>query len=148
MSDAKTNSDEYAILDLIHRQAARLSWSDDKAADWHGFADAFLPGAPMIASSRPPRPQSVDAFLERMKGLAAGELQTFQERALGSEVHIFGNVAVALVASETVENGSGINRDVSGYLLIKDGERWMIAAQAWDKERPDRPIPASLRTTS
>ena len=148
MSDAKTNSDENAILNLIRRQAARLSWTHDKAADWHGFADAFLPGAPMIASSRPPRPQPVGAFLERMKALAAGELRTFQEKALGGEVHIFGNVAVALVASETLENGSGINRDVSGYLLIKDGERWMIAAQAWDKEKPDRPIPASLRAAS
>lgn len=145
MSHANTKADEIAIREMIHRQAARLSWTHDKAADWHSFADAFLPGAPMIASSRPPRLQSVDVFLERMKGLASGTLQTFQERALGSEVHIFGNVAVALVASETLENGSGINRDVSGYLLIKNGERWMIAAQAWDKEKPDQPIPAPLR---
>ena len=79
-----------------------------------------------------------------MKSLSGSTLHDFQERALGGEIRIFGNVAVALVAGETRENGTDVNRDVSGYLLIKEGGRWLIAAQAWDKESPDRPIPKTM----
>jgi hypothetical protein len=98
----------------------------------------------MIASRRPAQAQTVATFLDRMKGLAASTLPGFEERALGGYVHVFGNIAVALVAGETRENAAEVNRDVSGYLLIKDGGRWKIAAQAWDKERPDLSIPKAM----
>jgi hypothetical protein len=144
MASANVSADEAAIRELISRQAARLSWARGREADWQGFADAFQAGAPMIPSSRPARPHSVGSFLDRMKSLAASTLPDFQERALGGEIRVFGNVAVALVAGETRENGTDVNRDVSGYLLIKEGGRWLIAAQAWDKESPDRPIPKTM----
>ena len=136
--------DEKAIRDLIESQAAQLSWSAQRAANWLGFADGFAAGAPMIASARPARLQSVAQFVERMKDLAGGSLRTFGERVLGGRILIFGNVAVALFAGETRENETEINRDVSGYLLIKDQGRWRIAAQAWDKERPGHPIPKAM----
>jgi len=137
-------SDEAAIREVIGRQAARLSWSRGSEADWEGFTNSFFPGAPMIASRRPAQPQTVASFVERMKSLAASALQDFQERALGGEIRVFGNVAVALVAGETLENRTEANRDVSGYLLIKDGGQWMIVAQAWDKEKADLPIPKEM----
>lgn len=30
------------------------------------------------------------------------------------------------------ENRETVTRDVSGFLLVKDGDTWRIAAQAWD----------------
>jgi hypothetical protein len=38
-----------------------------------------------------------------------------------------------------------VNHDVSGYLLLKDGGKWRIAAHAWDKASDQRPIPEDLR---
>jgi hypothetical protein len=37
-----------------------------------------------------------------------------------------------------------VTRDVSGFLLIRDGGEWRIAGQAWDLETPDKGIPADL----
>jgi hypothetical protein len=139
-----TNDDISAIRELIRTQARRLSWAENRPADWDGFRSGFHPAAHMIASARPARPQSVDEFLGRMKDLSQGSLRSFAEKALGGKVFVFGNIAVALVAGETIENGRETNRDVSGYLLVKEDGRWRIAAQAWDKERPEQKIPPTM----
>ncbi len=144
MPEQTTKDDENAIRELIREQARRLSWKEDRPADWDGFKSGFHAAAFMIASSRPARPQSVDEFLGRMKGLSQGSLRSFAEKAQNGAVHVFGNVAVALVAGETLENGQELNRDVSGYLLVKEDGRWRIAAQAWDKEKPDQKIPPAM----
>ncbi len=60
-------------------------------------------------------------------------------------VLVFGNVAVVLAASELVENGTEVNHDVSGYLLVKDEGEWRIAAHAWDKATDEMPVPVHLR---
>jgi hypothetical protein len=70
---------------------------------------------------------------------------SFEEKALGMQVLAFGNVAVVLAASEMLENGTDVNHDVSGYLLLKDEGRWRIAAHAWDKASEQRPVPEELR---
>ena len=63
---------------------------------------------------------------------------------LGTEVHVFGNVAVAVAACEMIENGGQANRGVEMLLLVKDEGAWRIVSQAWDAESPAKPIPAYL----
>jgi hypothetical protein len=138
------DSDEIAIRELIRAQAKRLSWTRDTPADWDAFKSGYLPTALMIASARPARTQTVDEFLARMKVLSTGSLRSFAETALNGDVHVFGNVAVAIIAGETLENESERNRDVSGYLFVKDGDGWRIVAQAWDKETAERRIPPAM----
>ena len=58
---------------------------------------------------------------------------------------MFGNVAVVLAASEMLENGTEVNHDVSGYLLVKDDSVWRIAAHAWDKATEEMPVLKHLR---
>ena len=82
-----------------------------------------------------------------MNGVAKGALRSFEEKTLGMQVLVFGNVAVVLAASQMLENGTDVNHDVSGYLLVKDEGTWRIAAQAWDHASEQRPIPAHLRHT-
>jgi hypothetical protein len=94
------SSDVAAIEALIARQFASLNWSPGETADWAGFQADFLPGAVLYPSARPPAPISVDMFVGRMKGLAATTLQSFEETLLGSEVLVFGNVAVAIAACQ------------------------------------------------
>ena len=64
-------ADIRAIEALIIRQFQTLSWNAERPGDWEGFAADFVSGAPLYAGARPAKPQSVDAFVERMKGLAA-----------------------------------------------------------------------------
>ena len=79
-----------------------------------------------------------------MKGLAATKLRSFKETVLGTEVHVFGNIAVALAACEITENDAEVNRGVEALLLIKHGGAWQIVSQAWDTESDTQPIPAHL----
>ena len=57
----------------------------------------------------------------------------------------FENIAVVPAPSQMLGNGTEVNHDVSGYLLVKDQGKWRIAAHAWDKATNDRPVPEHLR---
>jgi len=129
---------------LIARQFASLAWAPGRAADWDGFARDFLAGAALVQSPRPAQPRTVQQFVERQQGLARGSLRSYGQRLLGTQVRVFGNIAVALAAGEMEENGAIIARNVAALVLVKDGEDWKIAGQAWDRASADRPVPADL----
>ena len=88
--------------------------------------------------------QSVNAFIERLSGLAETKLRSFHEKVLGTEVRVFGNVAVAIAACETVENETEVSRGVEMLLLVKDADQWRIAGQAWDSESDQVKVPSYL----
>jgi hypothetical protein len=136
--------DVRAIEALVARQFASLSWGPDKPAGWEVFAADFLPEASLYPAARPAKRQAVQAFVERMRGLAETKLRTFEEAVLGIEVRVFGNVAVAVAACETTENKADVNRGVEMLLLVKDEGAWWIASQAWDTEGPSRQVPEHL----
>ena len=147
MGSAQLSSTEDidTIADLIHSQFAALNWGDGREADWSMFRSGFLDEASLFPAARPARPQSVQAFIDRMFRLSSdGTLVTFSEQPLGVDIRVFGNIAVALAGCEMLENEVYITRDVSAFLLVKDNFRWQIAAQAWDFESERAPIPPSL----
>ena len=141
MTNSGPQADIDAIRALIARQFESLCWQQGQPAAWDKFAGDFLAGAPLYPAARPAKALSVSAFLERMQALSNGALRSFHERVVGTEVHVFGKVAVAIAACETLENGSERNHSVEMLLLVKDGADWKIAAQAWDKVTPDNPLP-------
>lgn len=146
MTAPDESADVRAIETLIDDQfRSGLQWTPTTPSDWATFATGFLPDASLFPAARPVRRQTVDAFITRMSGLAQDKLRSFEETMLGADILVFGNVAVALSASEMVENGTEVNRDVTGFLLVKDEGKWRIAAQAWDHERKETPIPEHLR---
>jgi hypothetical protein len=71
-------------------------------------------------------------------------VRSFAEAVLGTEVPVFGNIAVALAACEMTGNDRDTNRGVEAKLLIKDEGVWRIVSQAWDVESESKPIPAHL----
>ncbi|MGM0585080.1 MAG: nuclear transport factor 2 family protein [Pseudomonadota bacterium] len=135
------SGDAAEIRALIARQFASVSWTRDRPADWAAFADDFLPGASLVPAARPAAPKSVEAFVERMKRVAAENLDSLEETALGAEVRVFGNVAVAMAVCGMSENGAAPERGVEAILLVKDAGRWRIAGQAWDMEARDKAVP-------
>jgi len=145
MDMRKNSEDEQAIRELIGAHFSGLKWNPATQADWASFSADFLPEATLFPAARPVQAKTLEAFIERMKAVAKGPLRTFEERTLGMQILAFGNVAVVLAASEMVENGSEVNHDVSGYLLVKSDGTWRIAAHAWDHATEQNPVPAQLR---
>jgi hypothetical protein len=138
------SDDTRAIQALIGGHFQGLRWSENASADWETFRSDFLPDASLFPAARPVCRQTLDAFIVRMTGVAQGTLRSFEEETLGMHVLLFGNVAVVLAASRMLENGTDVNQDVSGYLLVKSEGAWRIAAHAWDHATEQSPVPESL----
>jgi hypothetical protein len=136
--------DVQAIEAVIARQFASLSWTPGTSADWDQFVADFFPEASLYPAARPAKRQSIEAFTERMKGLEGTKLRSFEEAVLGTEISVFGTVAVALAVCEMTENGAEVHRGVEMLLLIKNAGAWQIVSQAWDTESPSQPIPMRL----
>lgn len=136
--------DVQAIERLIERQSRSLRWSGGATGDWDGFASDFYAGASLYPSARPVKERSVDDFIEGLAALASTKLHEFHEKVLGTEIRVFGNIAIAAAGCEFTENKDDVNRRVAMLLLVKNKGRWRIAAQAWDTESADRTIPARL----
>ena len=86
----------------------------------------------------------MQAFVARMQGLAATKLRSFEEAVLGSEVHVFGNIAVALAACEMTENDGDTNRGVEALLLIKDAGCGESYRRRGIRRARTKPIPLHL----
>jgi hypothetical protein len=145
MAAVDENDDLQAIKSLIGAHFRGLRWTPTTRPDWAMFSADFLPDASLFPAARPARRQTLDAFIARMNGVAQGALRTFEEKTLGMQILRFGNVAVVLSASEMLENGTQVNHDVSGYLLVKSDGEWRIAAHAWDHASDQMPVPQVLR---
>ena len=78
------NADDIpAIKALIARQFASLSWTESRPANWDEFAADFHPEASLYPSARPVKRQTIEGFLERMKGLAGATLSSLEEAMPG-----------------------------------------------------------------
>jgi hypothetical protein len=139
--------DANAVRALIARQFASLSWRKDTSGDWHTFAADFHPAALLYPAARPAQPQTVPAFVARMQALSQTTLRSFHETVLGAQVHVFGNIAVAIAAAEMVENDADANRNVEMLLLVRSEGAWRIVCQAWDRASAGNPIPGDLVAT-
>lgn len=142
--ESDRDKDVQAIRSLIARQFTNISWREGKAPDWAAFGKDFLPEASLYPSARPLRSQTIGQFIERMNGLVGKTLHSFEETVLGSRIHVFGNVAVAVIACENVENATETNRNVEMMLLVKDEGSWRVAAQAWDRQDAANPVTSDL----
>jgi len=147
MAAVYQSDDMPAIRALIGAHFQGLRWTPTTSPDWGAFTPDFLPDASLFPAARPVRRQTLDAFIARMNGVAQGTLRSFEETTLGMQALVFGNVAVVLAASQMLENGTELNHDVSGYLLVKNEGKWRIAAHAWDHATEQNSVPEHLRHT-
>ena len=138
-------NDEGEIRALIGEHFEPMRWDREDNPDWQSFREDFHPGALLCGAARPAQLRTVDAFIERMETVARNNLPTFEEHTKGMKILCFGNVAVVLAMSEMLENGTEVNHDISGYLLVKSDGRWSIAAHAWDQAGEEKPVPDDLR---
>jgi hypothetical protein len=83
MATETYSCDVLAIEALVARQFGSISWAPGKPADWEAFAADFHPDAALYPAARPAKRQTVEAFVERMKGVAVTRLRSFKETVLG-----------------------------------------------------------------
>lgn len=145
MGSAFAAEDESAIRALIKDHFEGMCWTRETKPDWDRFSADFHADARLYPAARPAEARTLPAFVERMNGVAENVLHTFEEHTLGMKVMGFGTIAVVLAASEMLENQEETNHDISGYLLVKSEGRWQIAAHAWDKVTPEKPLPDDLK---
>jgi hypothetical protein len=137
--------DEEEIRSLIGDHFEAMRWETGVEPNWDRFRQDFLPDAQLFGAARPVQARTVDGFVDRMESVARANLYSFEEHTRGMKIMRFGNVAVVMAMSELLENGSDVNHDISGYLLVKSEGRWSIAAHAWDQADEDNPVPDELR---
>ena len=138
-------SDDDEIRKLIGEHFEPMGWGDGSDPDWDRFRSDFLNGAVLCGAARPAQVRSLDGFIDRMDTVARVNLRSFEEHTRGMKILRFGNMAVVLAVSEMLEDGTDINHDISGYLLVKSEGRWSIMAHAWDQASDDNPVPDDLR---
>ena len=147
MRTSDDSDDIRAIGSIIARQFGTMNWSPQAPPDWAAFGADFVPGAHLFPAARPLAPQTVEDFVERMEGLVGSTLRSFAQTVLGTEIRVFGNVAVAMGACENIENGNDVVRGVEAFLLVKNDGVWRIASQAWDTESDSVRISDRLLST-
>ncbi|WP_019297959.1 MULTISPECIES: hypothetical protein [unclassified Leisingera] len=130
---SRAAADRKEIAALIARQFRALCWDEETPPDTSALTSAFLPNAQLFASARPARAQSARDFAARMAGLRdSGQIPVFEEKGRGLHIWVAGKVAIALAGCEMHENRTEVTEDISAFLLVRNPEGWVIAAQAWD----------------
>lgn len=138
-------NDDEEIRALIGDHFEPMRWNSNMEPDWGRFREDFLSGALLCGAARPAQVRSLEEFIERMETVARKNLESFEEHTKGMKILRFGNVAVVLALSELLEDGTEVNHDISGYLLVKSEGRWSIVAHAWDQAGENKPVPEELR---
>jgi len=130
------------ILSILQKLYQALNWDESTKPDWNSFSDCFHATARLYPSARPVEALDVDTFVGRMDGQRSnGNLATFAETMLGEDIQVFGNVAVAFSAYETVINGDRKSRGLNAFHLGRDDGTWKILSLAWDNETDEQPLP-------
>jgi hypothetical protein len=127
------------------------------SADSHGkvdlnkILDLFIPQALIVkACVAPAEIYSLREFIEpRNRLLNDGTLTNFQERELGAQTRIFGNIAQRLCLYRKTgrdAHGDFSTLGIKTIQLVRTDADWKISAMAWDDERPGLVIPQGWRS--
>jgi len=83
----------------------------------------------LCGAARPVKNQTARDLIQRFQSLARSGLGSFEQSALSSEIHVFGNVAIAFGVCLNLKNRTVVVRGAGAFLLVKEEGAWKIAAQ-------------------
>ena len=126
----------------VREEVARY-YQDMSARDWRAYGDRFWPGATLTTVWQPPgapAPQvtvlTIDQFLAQT-GAGPDSKPIFEERLLGQEVRLVGNLAQVWARYEARFGDStsvATWRGVDAFAWMKHDGRWRIVALAYTDE--------------
>ena len=127
----------------VVREEVAQYYRDLSARDWRTYGGHFWPGATLTTVWQPPGEaapgvaiMTIDQFLART-GAGPDSKPIFEERLLGQEVRLTGNLAHAWARYETTFGDSASVatwRGVDAFTWMKHDGRWQIVALAYTDE--------------
>lgn len=145
--------DASSVDAIVTALYASVSHGPEYEPNWDRLRDLFLPRANVVPPKRADAETftvlDVDGFEQRIRRCIAGRREKgeqlgFTEREIARRENRFGNVCQVFSTYETVrapKDPKPFARGIHSIQLVSDGQRWWIAALAWDNEREDNPIP-------
>lgn len=119
--------------------------------DWDRFRSLFLPQARFTQAGEAPDGSKfviswgVEEFIRDAGAVFAKD--PFYENAILNRPNRFGNMAQVFSGYESHRSPGGkpFERGVNSFQILNDGKRWWIVSICWDSERPNNPLPTTLR---
>lgn len=145
MGGRLTAEDIEAIGAVCPRLYASVGWGEGKAPDWEAFRACCHPDILLVPmGTGAAAPLGLEAFIGGMEGQrTSGALRELEEIEIARAVTGYGNLAS--VRSTFVARIDGNERrGVTFAHLVRDGERWVIIATAWENEQEGEPLPTEL----
>jgi hypothetical protein len=127
-----------------------LSGAAGQARDWERFRGFFTADGRMMPlrgrdGAFAPESLAVDEYVRSRTPVLAG--MDFYEDEIACRTEVFGDLAHVLSSYQARRSPGGppFMRGVNSIQLVRQDGRWLIASVIWDTERPDNPLPDSLR---
>jgi len=119
--------------------------------DWNRFRSLFLPQARFTQVGEGPDGAKfviswgVEEFIRDASPIFAKD--PFYENAFINRPQGFGGMMQVFSGYESkrTPNGKPFERGVNSFQVLNDGKRCWIVSIFWDSERPDNPLPTTLR---
>lgn len=134
-----------AIGSVCPRLYEAVGWGEGRAPDWAAFRDCCHPNILLVPmGSGAAAPIGLEAFIDGMEAQrTSGAVRELREVEVGRAIEGYGNLAS--VRSTFVATIDGVERrGVTFAHLVREGERWVIVATAWENEREGEPLPSEL----
>lgn len=120
-------------------------YADMSARNWDAYADHFWPGATLTSVWQPPGEPAARVVATTVPEFVAqapegpGSRQIFQERMLGAEIRVHGDLAHVWAHYEARFGDPGDVSDwrgIDAFTFMKHDGRWRITALAYTTETP------------
>jgi hypothetical protein len=125
-----------------------ISGPAGQARQWSRDRTLYISDIRFVAMSEDKSGKPVAHVVSHQQFVDASDPMVVKEGFYESEIHRvtekFGNIAHVFSTYETRQKADGpvTGRGINSVELFYDGNRWWIASNMWDDERPDNPLPA------
>lgn len=141
-------AEDVATIDgIIKAYYEVISGPAGQPRQWARDRTLYIPDVRFVAMNVDKDGKPVAHIMSHGEYVERTDTGVVQEGFYESEIHRvtrrFGNIAhvFSTYESRRTEGGPVIGRGINSLELFWDGKRWWIAANLWDQERPDNPIP-------
>jgi hypothetical protein len=134
---------------IIAAVSDAISNDGTKPRDWTRVQSLFVPGAGRMIPSRLNKDGSSDVTvltLDEYRARAGNNL--FVERPIAYDIQTFGrmtHVYESYGIRHKADDAEPYVKGVNSVELFYDGKRYWVVQFFWDTERPDNPLPVSLK---
>ena len=126
-----------------------ISFKESELPDWDMFRKLLIPDAQLIqVKSDGLDKMTIDEFISRFKEqINTGTFKNFYEFELNRITNKFSNIAQVFSTYEAKFNPDDLEtlgRGINSIELVRDKQRWWVAAITWEIESAEKTIPKNF----